>query len=127
MSWDNYNQIPEANKKVFPEQFREVSRSSNYNPFPSESLAVYLKRLDSYREKLTNVAVQAHIYPKKGIPWYCHRQSGDCFICVLIQLVEMCISHVSCFPDIENWFFDHKLRLVYRGKSKSGKSRKDTS
>ena len=111
MSFDNYNFKPEFIADI-PAR---IKSNVIYSPVAGETLEIYLKRANTQISHVEQVAINAHIYGAKV--WWCHRQAGDCFICLLIQINGILRDILLQIPSSGKCVFDSNKNLKFPSKS----------
>lgn len=82
---DNYAMTARINRGVSPEE-RHIMEE--LQPMDEELLSNYIKRTEIAEHNLCKYSIQHHLYGTKKV-WACHTSSRYCFICVLVQFVNV--------------------------------------
>jgi len=126
MNKDQYNTEPT------PEELREAWEAQRYQktqrvtkliaPLSSETLQIYVERLEQTMIELEEQAIREHMYGKKGA-WYVHKRPQNCFICDLItmdnQMLNILRDVITLSPkQLAKHTFNHEKRLANDAKHK---------
>jgi hypothetical protein len=69
-------------------------------PIDGEPLDNYIERTNIAEQKLTEHAIQHHLYGTKRV-WSCHTSSRYCFICTMAQYINTTRSILMMMKDLE--------------------------